>query len=221
MPPALTDRFTAAVDYARLAHAGQTRKGSSIPYLSHLLGVASLVLDYGGSEEQVIAALLHDVIEDCGSQHEALIRAQFGTTVVDIVLGCTDGTAEGKAAHADAAARQQDWLLRKQRYLAHLAHAHEATLLVSGCDKLHNCRAIVIDQENPALGNAVFDRFTGGRDGSLMYYQLLADLFTQRGLPMATQLELSVRRMTALAGMPLVGGPLGRGGSSRLSLSPV
>ncbi len=199
----LSERFTAAVDHARLAHATQVRKGSGIPYLYHLLGVASLVLEYGGDEDQAIAGLLHDTVEDCGEAQVALIRERFGERVLAIVLGCTDGTAEGKSAHVDAAAKRQDWLNRKQTYLAHLAEAPDEVLLVSGCDKLHNARAVVGDLENPAVGQAVFHRFTGGRGGTLLYYQLLADLFSHRGLPMAAELEATVVRMYRLAGEPL------------------
>lgn len=90
----LTDRFTRAVDHARIAHAAQLRKGSVIPYLYHLLGVASLVIEFGGDEDQAIAGLLHDTLEDCGEAHEPIIRAQFGDRVADIVVACTDGTAE-------------------------------------------------------------------------------------------------------------------------------
>lgn len=196
----LSERFTAAVDHARIAHATQVRKGSRIPYLYHLLGVASLALEYGGDEDQAIAALLHDTVEDCGEGQVALIRERFGERVLAIVLGCTDGTAEGKAACTDAEAKRRDWLVRKQAYLAHLAGAPDEVLLVSGCDKLHNARAIVGDLENPAVGTAVFGRFTGGRGGTLMYYRLLADLFSHRGLPMAAALEATVARMYRLAG---------------------
>ena len=115
---ALTDRFTRAVDYARVAHADQVRKGTDIPYLTHLLGVAVLVIEHGGSEDQAIAGLLHDTIEDCGQAHEAIIRATFGDKVADIVVACTDGTAEGKGSLADPEAKRRDWLQRKQRYLA-------------------------------------------------------------------------------------------------------
>jgi len=167
---ALTDRFTRAVDYARIAHATQCRKGSNIPYLYHLLGVASLVIEFGGNEDQVIAGLLHDTIEDCGAEHETTIRAQFGEAVADIVQACTDGTAEGKAAHTDPEAKRRDWIERKLAYLAHLKTAPDQTLLVSACDKLHNARAIVQDLEDPDVGTRVFDRFTGGRDGTLGYY---------------------------------------------------
>ncbi|SEI42719.1 HD domain-containing protein [Frateuria terrea] len=198
----LTERFTAAVDYARVAHAHQCRKGTAIPYIEHLLGVASLVLGHGGDEDQAIAGLLHDVLEDCGEAHAAVIGDRFGARVLAIVRGCTDGSAEGKAAVADADARRRDWLRRKQAYLAHLAHASDDMLLVSGCDKLHNARAIVADLGRPGVGRGVFDRFTGGRDGTLTYYRLLADLFIQRGAAMAGALEREVERMAVLAGEP-------------------
>jgi (p)ppGpp synthase/HD superfamily hydrolase len=198
---ALTDRFSRAVDYARIAHAAQFRKGSHIPYIYHLLGVASLVIEFGGSEDQAIAGLLHDTLEDCGAAHEAMIRAQFGNGVADIVVACTDGTAEGKASHVDADARRGDWIARKQAYLRHLAVAPDAVALVSACDKLHNARAIVQDLEDPDVGARVFDRFTGGRDGTLGYYQALAEIFASRGLQVAKVLDAVVGRMHGLAGV--------------------
>lgn len=197
---ALTDRFSRAVDYARIAHAAQFRKGSNIPYIHHLLGVASLVIEFGGSEDQAIAGLLHDALEDCGAAHEAMIRAQFGHTVADIVKACTDGTAEGKAQHTSPEAKRRDWLMRKQVYLAHLKTASDQTLLVSACDKLHNARAIVQDLEDPAVGNYVFDRFTGGRDGTLGYYQSLVEIFNASPIPIAKVLDGVVGWMHELAG---------------------
>jgi len=197
---ALTKRFTDALDHARIAHAAQFRKGSNIPYLYHLLGVASLVIEFGGSEDQAIAGLLHDVVEDCGEAHLALVRAQFGDAVARIVEDCTDGTAEGKSEHRDSEAKQKDWTRRKLRYLEHLAKADDTTLLVSGCDKLHNARAILNDLENPQVGSRVFERFTGGREGTLGYYQSLSEVFSKRGARMAAQLEVTVARMHALAG---------------------
>jgi (p)ppGpp synthase/HD superfamily hydrolase len=196
----LTKSFTDAIDYARVAHAAQVRKGSSIPYLYHLLGVASLVIEFGGDEDQAIAGLLHDVIEDCGEPHRALVRAQFGDAVADIVEDCTDGSAESKASHTDIEAKRRDWMRRKLDYLAHLAKAPDATLLVSGCDKLHNARAILNDLENPEVGTRVFERFTGGREGTLGYYQSLSEVFSKRGARMVVQLEATVARMHALAG---------------------
>lgn len=208
----LSERFTAAVDYARIAHGEQRRKGSEVTYMSHLLGVAGLVLAFGGDEEQAIAGLLHDVIEDCGAAHAEPIRVQFGTRVLAIVRGCTDGSAEAKASHADAESRRRDWLARKQTYLAHLAGAADDVLLVSGCDKLHNARAIVADLVDPTVGAGVFARFTGRRDGTLVYYRLLADLFDQRRAAMAPVLEQTVQRMYALAGEPPP--PGGNGGDA-------
>ncbi len=197
----LTDRFTRAVDYARVAHATQVRKGSNIPYLYHLLGVASLVMEFGGNEDQAIAGLLHDTVEDCGAAHEHEIRAQFGDAVANIVMDCTDGTAEGKGALVDAEAKRRDWAVRKHAYLAHLADAPDATLLVSACDKLHNARAIVQDLENPNVGQAVFDRFKAGRDGTLGYYESLARTFTARGVPVAAVLDAVIGRMHSAAGI--------------------
>ena len=203
----LTDRFSRAVDYARIAHAGQLRKGTRVPYLSHLLGVAALVIEYGGSEDQAIAGLLHDTIEDCGQAHEGMIRALFGEAVVDIVLACTDATAEAKAAQDNPAAARRNWHRRKRAHLAELIDATDAVLLVAACDKLQNARAIAQDLETPATGQAVFDRFNGGRDGTLGYYHALAHLFATRNVPAAAAFDSAVGRMHQLAGnaprMPL------------------
>jgi (p)ppGpp synthase/HD superfamily hydrolase len=197
---ALTDRFSRAVDYARIAHAAQFRKGSNIPYIYHLLGVASLVIEFGGNEDQAIAGLLHDTLEDCGASHEAVIREQFGDAVANIVKDCTDGTAEGKASHTDPEAKRRDWIERKLAYLAHLKTAPEQTLLVSACDKLHNARAIMQDLEDPSVGTGVFERFTGSRDGTLGYYQALVEIFSIRALPVARTLDAVVDKMHVLAG---------------------
>ena len=207
----LTDRFARAVDYARVAHAAQVRKGTAIPYITHLLSVATLVIEHGGSEDQAIAGLLHDTIEDCGQAHEPMIRAQFGDVVADIVVACTDGTAEGKSSLVDAEARRRDWMDRKLAYLAHLGEAPDAVLLVSGCDKLHNARAIVQDLENPAVGISVFDRFKGGKGGTLGYYESLFRTIHARHIKVAPMLDAVVERMHAQAGNavrePLVGTP--------------
>lgn len=197
---AITQRFTHALDYARIAHAAQFRKGTEIPYLYHLMGVASLVLEHGGNEDQAIAGLLHDLIEDCGEPHADMIRAQFGDAVAKIVRDCTDGSAEQKKENTNAQSRREDWIRRKLRYIAHLEHADKTTLLVSGCDKLHNARAILGDLENPTVGAAVFERFTARRDGTLAYYQSLAEILTRRAAPMALAFERTVARMQELAG---------------------
>lgn len=196
---ALTHRFTQAIDYARIAHASQVSKGAGLPYIHHLLGVASLVLAYRGSEDQVIAGLLHDVLEDCGAGHEAVIRAQFGDAVANIVGDCTDGTAEGKAKHTDPAAKRRDWLHRKLTHLENVRGESFASLLVTACDKLHNATQIVGDLENPEVGQAIFDRFTATREQTLGYYQALAEIFTERNSPVARAFDAMVGRMHKLA----------------------
>lgn len=202
----LSSRFTRAVDYARIAHAAQVIKGSGTPYLYHLLSVAGLVLDYGGDEEQAIAGLLHDVLEDCGSGHEPLIRTEFGDRVAAIVRDCTDGSAESKAQANTAEARLANWLERKLAYLDHLAAEPLDSLLVGACDKLHNARAILADLHGDA-GLAVFDRFTAGRLGTLQYYQALAEILLRRAgeggarfHELARELDRTVAEMHALAG---------------------
>lgn len=176
------------------------RKGSQIPYLYHLLAVSSLVLEYGGNEDQAIAGLLHDVLEDCGAHHEPAIRSRFGDVVAGIVLDCTDGTAESKAAVVTPAEKRAHWQQRKVAYLEHLQDASDTTLLVSGCDKLHNARAIVQDLEDPGVGKDVFNRFTGGVDGTLRYYESINRLLSAREAPMAGTFAAVVDRMHALAG---------------------
>ncbi|MBS0561028.1 MAG: HD domain-containing protein, partial [Proteobacteria bacterium] len=143
----ITPRFAEAVAVAAELHDGQRRKGTAIPYLAHLLAVSAIVLEYGGDEDQAIAGLLHDVIEDCGAEHEAAIRTRFGDRVASIVRGCTDADIQPKPP----------WQERKEAYLAHLGEAAVDVLLVSAADKLHNSRAIVSDVR--AHGEVVFDRF--------------------------------------------------------------
>jgi (p)ppGpp synthase/HD superfamily hydrolase len=161
----------AALDYAAEAHQHQTRKGTEIAYLSHLMGVASLVIEHGGDEQQAIAALLHDVVEDCGPEHEQRVRDLFGDRVAKIVMACTDGVA-------DASGQKPPWRERKEAYLRHLrSEVSEDALLVSACDKLHNARAIAADA---ASGADVFSRFTAGREGTLWYYQSLLEIYRER-----------------------------------------
>ena len=161
-------RLSEAATLAFRIHADQRRKGTDIPYLSHLLGVASLVLEHGGDEDQGCAALLHDAIEDGGAEWEPIIADRFGPRVASIVRGCTDADEQPKPP----------WRARKQAYLNHLEMAGEEILLVSAADKLHNARAIVSDLRTH--GSAVFDRFNAGRDGTLWYYHALAVIFSRR-----------------------------------------
>ena len=204
----LTHRYAQAVDYARIAHAAQFRKGSQIPYIYHLLGVSSLVLEYGGTEGQAIAGLLHDVLEDCGAAHEATIRAQFGDAVANIVNDCTDGTAESKTRPKSDADKFANWIERKLVYIAHIATEDEGSLLVSACDKLHNARAILADLQGTA-GPDVFTRFTAGRLGTLQYYEAIARVMLERADPadrrfheLAREFDRTVARIHELAGAP-------------------
>jgi (p)ppGpp synthase/HD superfamily hydrolase len=167
----LTEKFARATQLALELHATQLRKGTQIPYTSHLLGVASLVLENGGDEEQAIAGLLHDAIEDVGPEVAPTIGELFGDRVLRIVQGCTDGVP-------DATGQKPDWRTRKIAYLAHLEHAEPDVLLVSASDKLYNARAIVTDLH--AIGRAVFERFTAGEAGTLWYYGELSRIFLDR-----------------------------------------
>lgn len=183
--------WSALADAAALAfrlHADQRRKGTAIPYLSHLMAVSALVLEHGGDEEQAVAALLHDAIEDCGAEHEATIAERFGPRVAAIVRACTDAEVFPKPP----------WRARKEAYLAHLEHAGPDALLVSACDKLHNARAIVEDLREH--GPAMMSRFNAGLDGTLWYYRALADAFA-RLLPgrLAGELSRAVDEMERLA----------------------
>ncbi len=166
----LSDRFSQALVYAANLHRLQTRKGRDIPYIGHLLGVASLVLESGGDEEMAIAALLHDAVEDQGGRPRLNeIRTMFGDRVAHIVEGCTDSDAEDPAQKAP-------WCERKERYIHHVEHeADPEVRLVSLADKVHNARAILLDFFE--VGEAVFDRFSGRKQGTLWYYRALIDAF--------------------------------------------
>ena len=186
-----TPRWSSLMDAAAFAmtiHADQVRKGSEVPYLGHLLGVASLVLEHGGDEDQAIGGLLHDAIEDQGAHQEPAIHGRFGPRVADIVRGCTDADTSPKPP----------WQARKEAYIHHLEDASPDILLVSCADKVFNARAIVTDLKTH--GDAVFERFTAGKDGTLWYYGALADVFDRR-MPSALAGELAdqVREMRELA----------------------
>lgn len=185
----MTPRYTDALLLAARAHEGQHRKGTTIPYIVHPVAVAGLVAQYGGDEDQQIAALLHDVLEDGGMRYEPEIT-KFGERVLAIVHGCTDGVPDGTGQKAD-------WQIRKRSYLAHLAEASDDVLLVSGCDKLHNARSILDDLAN--IGPAVFERFQTGRAGTLWYYGQLASLFTERRTATAAALAQTVSAINRLA----------------------
>jgi (p)ppGpp synthase/HD superfamily hydrolase len=168
----LGDRFVVAAAEAVRLHARQARKGNRVPYVSHLLAVAGLVLEHGGDEDQAIAALLHDAPEDQGGEATlAAICEEFGPRVGAIVAACSDTFATPKPP----------WQARKEAYIAHLVDLDAAmgadVWPVSLADKVHNARTIVADLRRD--GPASLDRFTGGREGTLWYYARLADLFAR------------------------------------------
>jgi (p)ppGpp synthase/HD superfamily hydrolase len=186
----LSDRFYAALDYAARLHAAQRRKGTSVPYVSHLLGVASLVLEHGGDEDEAIAALLHDAVEDQGGAATAAeIEQRFGRRVAEIVLACSDTDTHPKPA----------WRPRKEAHLERLRAATLSVRLVVSADKLHNARCIV--QEYRISGEALWSRFAGGRDGTLWYYRTSLEILSSEGpTPLLRELERVLEEIERLAG---------------------
>jgi GTP pyrophosphokinase len=185
----LGPRFEQAMVYAARLHGRQTRKGTRIPYISHLLAVAGLVLEYGGSEDEAIAALLHDAAEDQGGKATLeAIRRQFGAGVAEIVEGCSDSMSILKPP----------WRQRKENYLAHLKSASASIRLVSAADKLHNARAILADYREG--GEAIWDRFHGGRQGTLWYYRAVVEAHSLAGRsPLVDELDRVVGEIERLA----------------------
>ena len=186
----LGDRFAEAVRYASELHRDQGRKSTNIPYVAHLLGVASLVLDQGGDEDEAIAALLHDALEDQGDKtSEDEIRQRFNDKVARIVVACSDFIGEGK---------KPDWQTRKERYLAHLNEQPTEVHRVSLADKLHNARAIVADLR--VSGDSVWDRFTGDPRQQAWYYSSLLEVFRRRhDSPLVEELGAVVAELVARA----------------------
>ncbi|MEG4855897.1 HD domain-containing protein [Microcoleus sp. K1-B6] len=185
----LSNRFSEALTYAAELHATQVRKGSGVPYIAHLLGTASIALEYGANEDEAIAALLHDAIEDQGgaTTREA-IRRRFGDTVTAIVDGCTDSDETPKPP----------WRQRKQAYIDRISTASGSVRLVSAADKLYNVRSILKDSRQ--LGDVVWERFKGGKEGSLWYYRSLVEAFRQAELtPIVEELNRTVLELNKLS----------------------
>lgn len=168
----LTDRFDRAVLFAIELHRSQLRKGTEIPYVTHLFAVCSLVLEDGGTEDEAIAALLHDGPEDQGGEAVLdAIRARFGPAVAEMVGGLSDAMpAPGE--------EKAPWRTRKEAYLRHLAGAPETVLRVSLADKLHNARSMEVDLDTD--GEAIWSRFNAGRDEQAWYYGELLAIFERR-----------------------------------------
>lgn len=199
MTAQFTERFAEAFKYAAHEHRCQMRKGTKIPYISHLMSVSALIWENGGDEDQAIAGLLHDVIEDADPPSAVPrirkeILERFGPRVLRLVEGCTDG-------EQDASGEKAPWKERKENYLEHLQHEPAELLLVSCCDKLHNARAILTDLTTH--GESLFNRFTGKKEGTLWYYRKLSEIY-QAKLPNVVavrELASVVDSINALSGM--------------------
>lgn len=185
----LSSQFQKAFDFTFRLHASQTRKGSGIPYISHLMAVTALVIEDGGDEEQAIAALLHDAVEDQGGLDTLLeIQTRFGDRVASIVRGCSDSFVTPKPP----------WRERKEIYLSHLRQAPKDVRRVSLADKLHNAQSILRDLHKE--GDSIWGRFNGGKDGTIWYYTTLVGIFQQiDNSPMVGELKRVVGEIQEMA----------------------
>ena len=171
-------RYGEALLWAEELHRGQLRKGKQVPYISHLISVSALVWEDGGTEEQAIAALLHDAIEDAGQSHGS-IAERFGDVVADIVRDCTDTSDNAPTGE------KEPWLLRKTRYIGSLEHKPEVSLLVTAADKAHNAGDMVLDaRRDPAM----WSKFNAGLEGST-WYLLRIHQQLKRHLPQSRSVE--------------------------------
>ena len=179
-----------ALVYAAQVHGDHYRKGTGVPYITHLLAVTAIVGENGGTEDEVVAALLHDAPEDRGGEARLRdIRLRFGHAVAEIVAGCTDTYEDPKPP----------WRERKERHLAHLAGASDSVRLVSAADKLHNARSVLSDYR--AVGDVLWDRFNGGREGTLWFYRAVVDtLRVEQNDPTVEEIGRVVSELERLAG---------------------
>ena len=183
------EKFEEALLYASRLHQDQKRKGTETPYVNHLLAVAAIVGESGGAEDEVVAALLHDGPEDQGGEERLEdIRARFGDTVAEIVDGCTDTYEEPKPA----------WGPRKEAYVERMSSEPASVQLVSAADKLHNARSILSDLRD--VGDDLWERFTGGKEGTLWYYRTFVEAYTaDRASPVVEELDRVVSEIEDLA----------------------
>lgn len=182
-------RFEEALDFAAHAHRGQRMKGGSIPYMAHILGVAGITLLYGGNEEEAIVALLHDVLEDTQATPEEL-EERFGARVRTFVELCSDTQEQPKPP----------WRPRKEHHLQVLETAPKEVLFVYAADKLQNARAMLKDYR--VVGEELWDRFKGGKEGTFWYYRSCIRLFRRRGTcpALVDELERTLDELQRLAG---------------------
>lgn len=186
----LSERFEAAFIWTARLHGDQLRKGGDVPYIAHLMSVAALALEHGANEDEAIAALLHDAVEDQGGPPILEeIRERFGEKVAAIVEGCTDADTIPKPP----------WRHRKEVYIDHKRTASSSVLLVCGCDKLHNARSLLADYR--IVGEDLWNRFTGGREGTLWYYrELVGTLREAGGVPrLVEELDRTVSELERMA----------------------
>jgi (p)ppGpp synthase/HD superfamily hydrolase len=189
--PVLTHRFVDALGYSAELHLRQRRKGKGQPYVGHLLGVAAIVIQHGGGEDEAIAALLHDAVEDQGGLPRlGEIREKFGERVAHIVDGCTDSY--------EVSGEKLEWGERKRAYIEKVAHESADVRLVSAADKLANARDILSDFREQ--GDAIFNRFKGRKQGTLWYYRTLVNVFREAGAtPLIEELDRVVTELETLA----------------------
>jgi (p)ppGpp synthase/HD superfamily hydrolase len=163
----LTEDIDKAFAYARKIHNNQKRNRTTIPYLSHLMSVSALVMEHGGNEEQAIAALLHDTLEDGGDADKISkeIQHMFGDKVLSMVRELSDTEEQPKPP----------WKERKETYIAHIEEISDDALVVSMCDKLHNLKTIVWDFH--VIGDEIFERFKGKKEGTIWYYTTLTEKY--------------------------------------------
>ncbi|MFT7665306.1 MAG: (p)ppGpp synthase/HD superfamily hydrolase [Planctomycetota bacterium] len=173
-------RLVNALDFALESHGHQKRKGKDVPYVSHLLQVAGFVLEYGGDIELAIAALLHDVVEDCQGVTVEHVRAKFGDRVATIVHNCTDLMED------DTPDKMSEWSVRKEAYIKHLDDADPDTQLVALCDKLHNISNVLADLRHEGI--VTFDKFSAGPEKQLWYYESVGKAVSD-SVPEALQAE--------------------------------
>ncbi|MCL2349639.1 MAG: HD domain-containing protein [Planctomycetaceae bacterium] len=187
----ITDRFSDAVKLAVQLHRHQRRKGSDIPYISHPLRVAGLVLEFGADEDTAIAAILHDAVEDQGGMPTArLIHEQFGERVERFVLGCSDSFCE-------TGQPKRPWRERKEEKIASIGNADPEIRLIIACDKLDNLRSTLLGY--PKRGEEFWKNFSGGRDGTLWYYRSVINaLRGAGGSPVLTELESALTRLETM-----------------------
>jgi GTP pyrophosphokinase len=185
--PLLVEALDAAIRW----HAGQVRKGTATPYVAHLLGTAAIVLDHGGDEDESVAALLHDCVEDTEATVDD-VRAAFGERVGAIVAACSD--AEGGRGVPKA-----PWLERKRAHLDHLQDADASVLLVTAADKLDNLRSTLADHRR--LGDAIWERFNAGPEQQLWYYESVAELVrTGLGGSLSEELDAAAAQLRSIVG---------------------